>query len=39
MIRVTYIEEKFDCLLEASEIDADTARKEAELESIGPLFF
>lgn len=39
MIRVTYIEEKFDCLLEQSEVESDVAQKEAELEAIGPLFF
>lgn len=39
MIRVTYIEEKFDCLLDPTEVEADVVWKEAEIEAIGPLFF
>jgi len=39
MPRVTYIENKYDCVLDPSEVDLDNIWKEAELEHIGPLFF
>lgn len=39
MPRVTYIENKYDCALDPSEVDLDNVWKEAELEHIGPLFF
>lgn len=39
MPRVTYIERKFDCMIDPTEMEADILWKEAELEFIGPLFF
>ncbi|KAL4438837.1 hypothetical protein ABPG74_016557 [Tetrahymena malaccensis] len=39
MPRVTYIEKKFDCVLDPTEQEQDLIWKEAELEFIGPLFF
>lgn len=39
MIRVTYLELKFDCCLDPSESETDKSLKEKELESLGPLFY
>lgn len=39
MPRVTYLENKFDIILDPTETDLDVIWKEAELETIGPLFF